>query len=180
MGSLYLFTRQPALKMGYFYWLRVKNHLYTELSLGYPKDTKFCLDSKASFIDISSILHLSCFWLLGCGIIALFRTVLWLAWSPGLSQSTSSRGLFSKKKKCYTIKLFFFFKWRVRWKKGVRYFTQNRTLSKTLQISHAVLFRCLKDVRANCFCALFLRISRKRCAREFARPARGKVSRKGL
>ena len=67
--------------MGYFYWLRVKNlnHLYTELSLGYLKDTKFYLDSKASFIDISSILHLSCFWLLGWGNNALFRTVLWLA-----------------------------------------------------------------------------------------------------
>ena len=43
--------------MGYFYWLRVKrsNHLYTELNLGYLKSTKFCLESKASFIDISSI-----------------------------------------------------------------------------------------------------------------------------
>ena len=96
MGSPCLFTCQRALKMGYFYWLHVKNHLYTELSLGYPKDTKFYLDSKASFIDISSILHLSCFWLLGCGNIALFRTVLWLAWSPGLNQNTSGRGLFSK------------------------------------------------------------------------------------
>ena len=57
MGSSCLFTRQWALKMGYFYWLRVKssNHLHTELSLGYPKDTKFYLESKASFIDISSI-----------------------------------------------------------------------------------------------------------------------------
>ena len=57
MRSLCLFTRQRALKIGYFYWLRVKNlnHLYTELSLGYPKDTKFYLDSKASFIDISDI-----------------------------------------------------------------------------------------------------------------------------
>ena len=57
MGSPCLFTRQQALKMGYFYWLRVKssNHLHTELSLGYPKDTKFYLESKASFIDISSI-----------------------------------------------------------------------------------------------------------------------------
>ena len=48
--------------------------------------------------------------------------------------------------------------WRVRWKKGVRYFTQNRTLSKTLQISHAVLFRSLKQCSA-CFfpeaCFLF-------------------------
>ena len=57
MGSPCLFTRQGALKMGYFYWLRVKNsnHLHTEISLGYPKDTKFYLESKASFIDISII-----------------------------------------------------------------------------------------------------------------------------
>ena len=44
--------------MGYFYWLCVKslNHLpHTELNLGYLKGTKFCLESKASFIDISSI-----------------------------------------------------------------------------------------------------------------------------
>ena len=43
--------------MGYFYWLRVKNsnYLHTELSLGYLKDAKFYLESKASFIDISSI-----------------------------------------------------------------------------------------------------------------------------
>ena len=40
MGSPCLFMRQQALKIGY--------HLHTELSLGY-------LESKASFIDISSI-----------------------------------------------------------------------------------------------------------------------------
>ena len=57
MGSPCLFTRQQALKMGYFYWLRVKssNDLHTELNLGYLKGTKFYLESKASFIDISSI-----------------------------------------------------------------------------------------------------------------------------
>ena len=57
MGSPCLFTRQRTLKMEYFYWLRVKNsnHLHKELSLGYPKDTKFYLDCKAPFIDISSI-----------------------------------------------------------------------------------------------------------------------------
>ena len=57
MGSPCLLTRQQALKMGYFYWLRVQssNHLHTELNLGYLKGTKFCLESKASFIDISSI-----------------------------------------------------------------------------------------------------------------------------
>ena len=43
--------------MGYFYWLRVKNsnHIHTELSLGYLEDAKFYLESKASFIYISSI-----------------------------------------------------------------------------------------------------------------------------
>ena len=43
--------------MGYFYRLRVKrsNHLHTELSLVYPKDRKFYLESKASFFDIGSI-----------------------------------------------------------------------------------------------------------------------------
>ena len=57
MGSPCLFTRQQALKMGYFYWLRVQtlNHLHTESSLDYLKDTKFYLESKASFIHISSI-----------------------------------------------------------------------------------------------------------------------------
>ena len=57
MGSPCLFTRQQALKMGYFYWLRVKslNHVHTVLNLDYLKGTKFCLESKASFIEISSI-----------------------------------------------------------------------------------------------------------------------------
>ena len=57
MGSPCLFTRQRALKMGYFYWLRLKisNCIHTELSLGYLKDTRFYLEIKASFIDISSI-----------------------------------------------------------------------------------------------------------------------------
>ena len=57
MGSPCLFRRQQALKMGYFYCFRVKslNHLQPELNLGYLKGTKFCLESEASFIDISSI-----------------------------------------------------------------------------------------------------------------------------
>ena len=57
MGSPCLFRRQQALKMGYFYCLRIKslNHLHTELNLGYLKGTKFRLESKVSFIDISSI-----------------------------------------------------------------------------------------------------------------------------
>ena len=56
MRSPCLFTRQQTFKMGYFYWLRVKslNHPHTVLNLGYLKGTKFCLESKPSFIDISS------------------------------------------------------------------------------------------------------------------------------
>ena len=63
MGSPCLFTRQQAPKMGYFYWLRIKNcnHPYTELSPSYPKDTKFYLESKASFIAISSIASFTLF-----------------------------------------------------------------------------------------------------------------------
>ena len=57
MGSPCLFTRQQALKMGYFYWMRVENlnHLHTELNLCYFKGTKFCLESNALFIDVSII-----------------------------------------------------------------------------------------------------------------------------
>jgi len=58
-----LFTRQWVVKIGYFYWFRVKNsnHLHTELSFGYLKDAKLCLESKASFIDMSSIASLKLF-----------------------------------------------------------------------------------------------------------------------
>ena len=48
------------------------------------------------------------------------------------------------------IFLILFGKWRVRWKKGVRIFTQNWTLSETLQISHAVLLTWVKQCSA-CF-----------------------------
>ena len=65
MGSPCLFTRQRALKMGYFYWLRIKNlnHLHAEYSLGYLKDihVKFYLESKTSFFDISSIVSFKLF-----------------------------------------------------------------------------------------------------------------------
>jgi len=69
MASPCLFTRQRGVKIGYFYRLRVKNanHLHTELSLGYLKDAKFYLESKASFIGISSIASFKLFliaWLL--------------------------------------------------------------------------------------------------------------------
>ena len=70
MGSPSLFTRQQALKLGYFYWLRVKNSnpLLTELSRCYLKHTKFYLEHKASFIQINSIASFNSFliaWLWG-------------------------------------------------------------------------------------------------------------------
>ena len=70
MGSPCLFTRQQALKLGYFYWLRVKNSnsLLTELSLCYLKRTKFYREHKASFIQISGITSFNSFliaWLWG-------------------------------------------------------------------------------------------------------------------
>ena len=63
MGSPCLFTRQQALKLGYFYWLRVKNSnpLLIELSRCYLKHTKFYLEHKASFIQISSIASFNSF-----------------------------------------------------------------------------------------------------------------------
>ena len=81
MGSLCLFTRQQAFKIGYFYWLRVKNsnHLHIELSLDYLKDTKFYLESKASYIHISSIASFKPFVIVWLWEYCTFRTVLWLA-----------------------------------------------------------------------------------------------------
>ena len=61
--------------MGYFYWLGGKNsnHLHRELSLGYPKDTKFYLESKASFIDTCSIASFKLFFeCLVAGILHFF------------------------------------------------------------------------------------------------------------
>ena len=81
MGSPCLFTRQQALKLGYFYWWRAKNSnlLLRELSLCYLKHTQFYLEHKASFIQISSITSFNSFLVAFCGDIALFRTVPWLA-----------------------------------------------------------------------------------------------------
>jgi len=82
MESPCLFTRQRALKMGYyFYRLRDKNsnHLRTELSLGYLEDAKFYLENKASFIDISSIASFKLFLITWLREYCTFRTVPWLA-----------------------------------------------------------------------------------------------------
>ena len=68
MGSPCLFTRQRALKIGYYrLGVKISNHLHAELSLGYLEDAKFYLKSKVFFIDISSIASFNLFliaWLL--------------------------------------------------------------------------------------------------------------------
>ena len=94
--------------MGYFYWLRVKisNDLYTELNLGYLKGTKFCLESKASFIDISSIASFKPFliaWLreyctFSDSFVVNLKSLPW----PKYTQL----GTIFQKKSCSTIKLF--------------------------------------------------------------------------
>ena len=109
MGSPCLFTRQRALKMRYFYWLRVKNqnHPYTELCLGYPKDKKFYFESKASFIDISSIASFRLF------LVAWFRKYCTFFNSSVVSLKSwpwtkyIQQGTIFQKKLCSTIKPFF-------------------------------------------------------------------------
>ena len=114
MGSPCLFTLQQALKMGYFYWLRVESskHLSTESNLGYLKGTKFCLESKASFTDISSIASFKLF------LVAWSREYCTLSDSSVVSLKAWPRlkyihkdTIFPPKKQCSTIKLCFFFKY---------------------------------------------------------------------
>ena len=113
MGSSCSFTRQQALKMGYFYWLCVKNpnHLHTEISLGYLKDTNFYLESKASFIHISSIASFKPF------VIAWLWEYCTFSVSSVVSLKSSSWpkytqfGTISKKKIMFYYQTFFFFEY---------------------------------------------------------------------
>ena len=103
--------------MGYFYWLCVKssNHLHIELNLGYLKGTKFCLESKASFIGISSIASCKLFliaWLRGYCTFA-DSSVVNLKSSPW-PKYTQLRTIFPTKS-CSTIKFFFLFKYVLHW-----------------------------------------------------------------
>jgi len=83
------------------------NHLHTELSFGYLKDAKFCLESKALFIDISSIASFELF------LIAWLRE--YRTFSDGSVVSLKSShwpkytqlGTTFRKKSCSIIKLFF-------------------------------------------------------------------------
>jgi len=108
-----LFTLQRGVKIGYFYWLRVKNsnHLHTELSLGYLKDPKFYLESKASFIEMSSIVSFKLFLIAWLQEYRTFldSSVVSLKSSPW--PEYTQLGTIFRKKSCSTIKLFFFFKY---------------------------------------------------------------------
>ena len=100
--------------MGYFYWLRVKNsnYLHAEFSLGYLGDAKFYLESKASFIDISSIASFKLFLIAWLGEYCAFSdsSVVSLKSSPWPKETPLGTN-FQKKKSCSTIKLFFFSKY---------------------------------------------------------------------
>ena len=113
MGSPCLFTRQRDIKIVYFYRLRVNNSnpLHTELSLGYLKDAKSYLESEASFIDVSSIASFKLF------LIAWLREYRTFSDSSVVSLKSSpwpkytQLGTIFRKKRCSTIKLFFFLKY---------------------------------------------------------------------
>ena len=99
--------------MGHFYWLRVKssNHLHTEISHGYLKDTKFYLTSKASFIDIDSIASFKPFlitWLRECCTV-LDSSVVNLKSSPW--PKYAKWGTIFQKKYLALLSNFFFFKY---------------------------------------------------------------------
>ena len=128
MGSPCSFTRQQTLKMGYFYWLCVKNqnHLHTEISLGYLKDTKFYLENKASFIHIRSIASFKPF------LIAWLWEYCTFSVSSVVSLKSSSWpkytqcGTIFQKKSCSTIKLFSFFKYVLYLTALGKYLTKSR------------------------------------------------------
>ena len=114
--------------MGYFYWLRVKslNHLHTELNLGYLKGTKFCLESKASLIDISSIASFKPF------LIAWLQQYFTFSDSSVVNLKSSGwpkytqLGTIFQNKSCSTIKHFFLFKYVLHYTVLSKYLRQNR------------------------------------------------------
>ena len=99
--------------MGYFYGLGVKNsnHLHIELSLDYLKDTQLYLESKASFIHISSIASFKSF------LIAWLREYCTFLDSSVVSLKSWPWSKYTQyvtilqKNSCSTIKLFSFLKY---------------------------------------------------------------------
>ena len=89
----------------------LKVHLHTGLNLGYLKGTKFCLERKASFVDISSIASFKPFLIAWLREFCTFldRSVVNLkssSWPKYIQLRT-----ILQKKSCSNIKLFSLFKY---------------------------------------------------------------------
>jgi len=93
--------------MGYFCWLRIKNsnHLLTELCLGYLKDTKSYLESKASFIHISSIASFKPFLIAWLWEYCTFSDSSLVSLKSSPWPKYAQYGTIFQKNSCSTIKL---------------------------------------------------------------------------
>jgi len=113
MVSPCLSTRQQALKMGYFYWLLVKNSNYRHavFSLGYLRNAKLYLKSKALFIDISIIASFKLFSIAWLREYCTFldSSVVCLKSSPW--PKYTQLGTIFQKKLVFHYQTFFFFKY---------------------------------------------------------------------
>ena len=128
MGSQWSFTRQQALKMGYFYWVCVKNsnHLYTEISLGYLKDTKFYLESKASFIHISSIASFKLFLIAWLQEYCTFSDSSVVSLNSWPQPKYVQQGTIFQKSIMFYYQTFFFFKYVLHQTVLSKYLTKNQ------------------------------------------------------
>ena len=104
MGSSCLFTCQWALKMGLR--LKTSKHLHTELSLGYLEDTKFYLEIKAPFIDISNIASFKLFLIVWLRKYCTFSDSFVVSLKSSPWPKYTQLGTIFPKKSCSTIKLF--------------------------------------------------------------------------
>ena len=99
------------LNWGTFTGLRMKNlnHLHTDLSLCYLKHTKFYVENRAPFIQISRIASFKPFLIAWLWVYCTFpdSSVVRLKSSPW-PKYTKYRNIFHKNS-CSTVKLFFFF-----------------------------------------------------------------------
>jgi len=102
MGSPCLFTRQ-----------RVKNSNppYTEVSLSYLKDTKFYLESKASFIDISSIASFTLFLIAWLREYRTFSDISLVSFKSSPWPKYTQLGTIFRKKNVFHYQTFFLLKY---------------------------------------------------------------------
>ena len=108
MGSPCLFTRQGIFTGCALHLCKNSNHLHKELSLSYLIDAKFYLESKASFIDISSIASFKLFLIAWLREYCTFSdsSVVSLKSSPWPTY-TQLGAIFRKKKLVFHYQTFF-------------------------------------------------------------------------